>query len=188
MPRHPDTRQRIERAALALFAAKGFNATTTRDIAAEVGISEGAIYRHFKGKDELAWHLFSIPYFSLAAQIDAVVAETDTFEDRVRRIVGLFCALFDRDPDLFAFMLLSQHGQLGRITADMPNPVESLRALFQAAIDRGDCRGTDANLMAAMALGLVTQPATFVIYGRLPKPMAALAPALVQAIQRVIAS
>ena len=185
MPRHPDTRQRIERAALALFAAKGVNATTTRDIAAEVGISEGAIYRHFRGKDELAWRLFSIPYFDLAAQIDAIVAETGRFDERVERIVALFCALFDLDPDLFAFMLLSQHGQLGRVTADMPNPVESLRALFQDAIDGGDCAGPDANLTAAMALGLVTQPATFVIYGRLPTPMAALAPALVQAILRV---
>ena len=119
MPRHPDTRQRIERAALALFAAKGVNATTTRDIAAEVGISEGAIYRHFRGKDELAWRLFTFPYFDLAAQIDAIVAETGRFDERVERIVALFCALFDRDPDLFAFMLLSQHGQLGRVTADI---------------------------------------------------------------------
>lgn len=187
MPRHPDTRQRIERAALALFSSKGVTATTTRDIAAEVGISEGAIYRHFKGKDDLAWHLFSIPYFDLAAQIDAIVAEAERFDERVERIVGLFCALFDRDPNLFAFMLLSQHGQLGRIAADMPNPVESLRTLFQAAIERGDCGGSDANLMAAMALGLVTQPATFVIYGRLPTPMADLAPALVRAILRAVA-
>src|SRR3546814_17216880 len=59
MPRHPDTRQRIERAAVVLFASKGVDATTTKEIAAAVGISEGEIYRHFKSKDELVWHLFS---------------------------------------------------------------------------------------------------------------------------------
>ena len=186
MPRHPDTRDRIERAALSLFASKGVNATTTKDIAAEVGISEGAIYRHFKGKDDLAWALFSTPYFELADRIDRVVAETATFADRIDQMIDLFCALFDRDADLFAFILLSQHGLLPRVTDGMPNPVESLRRMFQAAIDRRECVGTDANLMAAMALGLVTQPATFIIYGRLPRPMADLAPILSEAIKLAV--
>ncbi len=186
MPRHPDTRDRIERAALALFAAKGVDATTTKDIAAAVGISEGAIYRHFRSKDELAWHLFSTHYFALAAAIDRVAAEPGSFEDRIERTVELFCTLFDRDADLFAFILLSQHGQLGRVGPGMPNPVESLRRMFQTAIEAGECRGDDPDLMTAMALGLVTQPATFAIYGRLKRPMSELTPILAQAVKAVV--
>jgi len=186
MPRHPDTRDRIEREALALFAAKGVYATTTKDIAAAVGISEGAIYRHFRSKDELAWHLFSTHYFALAEAIDRVAAEAGALGDRIERTVGLFCTLFDRDADLFAFILLSQHGQLGRIGPGMPNPVESLRRMFQAAIDAGECPGDDPDLMTAMALGLVTQPATFSIYGRLKRPMSELAPTLARAVKAVV--
>lgn len=186
MPRHPDTRQRIERAAVALFAAKGVDATTTKDIAAEVGISEGAIYRHFKSKDELAWHLFSSNYADLARRIDEVVAAASTFAERIERTVGLFCTLFDRDPELFAFILLSQHAQLRRIEDGMPTPVESLCRMFQAAIDAGECRGSDAQTTAALALGLVTQPATFMIYGRLKPPMERLAPVLTDAVRRVV--
>lgn len=186
MPRHPDTRNRIERAALSLFASKGVNATTTKDIAAEVGISEGAIYRHFKGKDDLAWALFSTPYFELATQIDQIAAGAVTFAERIDRMVDLFCTLFDRDADLFTFILLSQHGLLPRITEGMPNPVESLRRMFQSAIDKQECIGTDANLMAAMALGLVTQPATFILYGRLTRPMIDLAPTLSKAIKLAV--
>src|SRR3546814_17062489 len=83
MPRHPDTRQRIERAAVVLFASKGVDATTTKEIAAAVGISEGAIYRHFKSKDELVWHLFSTNYFDLARRIDAMLDETPSCADRI---------------------------------------------------------------------------------------------------------
>ena len=186
MPRHPDTRERLERAALALFAAKGVDATTTKDIAAAVGISEGAIYRHFRSKDELAWQLFSTHYFALAEAIDRVAAEAGALSQRIERTVDLFCTLFDRDPDLFAFILLSQHGQLGRVEAGMPNPVESLRRMFQAAIDAGECRSDDPDLLAAMALGLVTQPATFAIYGRLKRPLAELAPTLAEAVKSVV--
>lgn len=185
MPRHTDTRQRIERAAVALFAAKGVDATTTKDIAAEVGISEGAIYRHFRSKDELARHLFSSNYADLARRIDEVVAVSASFAERIEGTVGLFCTLFDRDPELFAFILLSQHALLRRVEDGMPTPVESLCRVFRDAIEAGECRGPDPDTMAALALGLVTQPATFMIYGRLKPPMSRLAPMLADAIRRV---
>lgn len=47
------TREKIVEAARSLFAEKGFDRTTTAEIAREAGISEGTIYRHFKSKREL---------------------------------------------------------------------------------------------------------------------------------------
>ena len=49
---------RIERAALEVFVRDGVDAATTKAIAAQAGVSEGAIYRHFRSKDELATSLF----------------------------------------------------------------------------------------------------------------------------------
>jgi TetR/AcrR family transcriptional regulator, transcriptional repressor of aconitase len=46
-------RHEIARAALRLFARKGFQATSMSDIIAESGLSAGAIYGHYKSKDEL---------------------------------------------------------------------------------------------------------------------------------------
>src|SRR3546814_17393915 len=144
MPRHPDTRQRIERAAVVLFASKGVDATTTKEIAAAVGISEGAIYRHFKSKDELVWHLFSTNYFDLARRIDAMLDETPSFADRIDGAIGLFCTLFDRDAELFAFFLISPHGQLRRLEDGRPNPVASRPGLSPAANSSAALRPPDA--------------------------------------------
>ena len=47
------THDAILTAALALFSQKGFEGTSMRDIAAMVGITQGAIYKHFKGKDDV---------------------------------------------------------------------------------------------------------------------------------------
>jgi AcrR family transcriptional regulator len=182
MPRHPDTKHRIERAALTLFAGKGVDATTTKEIAAGVGISEGAIYRHFASKDALVWHLFSTNYTELASLIDKIVDAEEDLDRRIDLSVDLFCGMFDGDPDLFRFILLSQHGQLSKMTPDMPNPVESLKRLFQGGIDSGACREDDADLLAGIALGIVLQPATFIIYGRLNGPMSTLSASLAAAI------
>ena len=47
------TKQRIEQAALQLFAAKGFEATGIRDIADRAGLSTAALYHYMGSKDEL---------------------------------------------------------------------------------------------------------------------------------------
>jgi AcrR family transcriptional regulator len=46
-------KERIVAAALRVFAEKGFHRATVQDIVRESGLSVGAIYTHFKGKDEI---------------------------------------------------------------------------------------------------------------------------------------
>jgi AcrR family transcriptional regulator len=52
-PAKLSTKQRIEQAALQLFAAKGFEATGIRDIADRAGVSTSALYHYMGSKDEL---------------------------------------------------------------------------------------------------------------------------------------
>lgn len=48
-----DTRERLLVAAIELFGSRGFDATSMRDIATEVGIKAPAVYNHYKSKEEL---------------------------------------------------------------------------------------------------------------------------------------
>ncbi len=48
-----NVRTRIEAAALGLFVDRGFNATTTRDIATAAGLTPGALYIHYPSKEAL---------------------------------------------------------------------------------------------------------------------------------------
>src|SRR5437763_4726675 len=48
-----DRRAQILNTACELFAQKGFRGTTTRELAAAVGVSEPILYEHFKTKSDL---------------------------------------------------------------------------------------------------------------------------------------
>lgn len=181
------TRARIERAALKLFAAKGVDGASMRDIAAEVGLSEGALYRHFSSKDALARALFLARYGALARGVDAIRAGHRGFRERLDALVGFFAAAFDDDPDGFAYVLVSQHEHLRDLEAGSPdNAVEALGRVFEDAMAEGDIPQGDVALVTALALGLVVQPAIFRIYGRLPAPPSAYRDVISEAVARAI--
>ena len=71
-------RQQIMDAAIKVFSKKGFNGTTTKEIARAAGVAEGTIFRYFKTKKDLFLNLVS-PYVvqSLADTLDEVSGEND---------------------------------------------------------------------------------------------------------------
>jgi AcrR family transcriptional regulator len=57
-PKARRTRERILEAALVLFADRGYEATTMRDVAREAGASLGLAYRYFSSKEEFVLALY----------------------------------------------------------------------------------------------------------------------------------
>lgn len=53
------TKDKIFDVAIDLFADKGFKGTSVREIANALGLTEGAVYRHFSSKDEILESIFA---------------------------------------------------------------------------------------------------------------------------------
>ena len=68
------TKARIERAALQLFARHGMDGVSIKQIAQACTISDGAMYRHFKSKDDLARLMFEAIHARLLQLVDANIA------------------------------------------------------------------------------------------------------------------
>ncbi|MEW9550898.1 TetR/AcrR family transcriptional regulator [Nonomuraea sp. NPDC050783] len=68
-----DTRTRIQEVALRLFTEQGYEATSLREIAEELGVTKAALYYHFKTKDDI-----------VASLVDLLVAETEELVEWVR--------------------------------------------------------------------------------------------------------
>lgn len=181
------TRERIGAEALALFAEKGVDGTSVRDIAQAVGVAEGALYRHFRSKDEIAREIFLTHYAALAQDVLTLGRAAEPLPDRIGALVRRFTTLFDENPALFAFLLINQHRHLGTVpAAPEANPVAALSLVLAEAMAGGEIGQRDPELLAALALGLVVQPAVFRIYGRLDGPLGALAAVITEAALAVL--
>jgi AcrR family transcriptional regulator len=181
MPRSAGVKTKVERAAVDLFAANGFDGVSIAEIAAAAGVSQGALYRHYPSKEELAWALFSTAYIRTGEELDRIRTGEAEFEAAVTAMIAHFCALYDEDPALFRFMLLTQHGFLPRIPSGSRTPVDAVADLVGDAVAKKRLKPIDPELGAAVIMGVILQSATFHIYGRLGGYLRARAPALARA-------
>ncbi|MFH1530138.1 MAG: TetR/AcrR family transcriptional regulator [Pseudomonadota bacterium] len=84
------TRTQILDCAEALFAARGFAATRTKDIAAEVGVNTAMIHYYFDTKEKLLVSVID----RIMADLASILAEIDfdalTWEERLEEFVGAY--------------------------------------------------------------------------------------------------
>src|SRR5437870_13402598 len=94
-------------AAASLFAQKGFNGTTTREIAKTAGISEALLFRHFPTKRAL--YAAIIAAKSQLSQLMASIEEAAEKRDDVRvfTLIAGFRIHRGADPSLLRLLLFS---------------------------------------------------------------------------------
>ncbi|OAN51504.1 TetR/AcrR family transcriptional regulator [Magnetospirillum moscoviense] len=165
------TKLRIHQAALTLFVAKGVTETSVRDLAQAAGIAEGTLYRHYASKDDLVADLFASNYAAFADRLTTLGRQQAGFRARLAALVAEVFRFHDNNPTLFRFLLLVSHQALARVPDDAANPVSVLHSLVEQGVQDGEITLTDAALGTAMILGLMLQPATAIVYGRLEAPL-----------------
>lgn len=185
-PRARNARPKIEKAALELFIRDGVDAATTRNIADSAGVSEGALYRHYKGKDELALALFMETHNRLGEMMLVAFTEPGTIEDKVRRAVIAYCAFADEDWLSFSYHLVSLNRYLPYDTKRDDDPVSVVEKLIEHLIETGDIPKGNPAILAAMSLGVVMQPGLNKIYSRLPGPFSQHVTTFTRAIMAVL--
>jgi AcrR family transcriptional regulator len=103
--RRADTRRRLLEAAIECLVALGYARTTTTEVCARAGVSQGALFKHFATKAELvsaaAEHLFA----SLVADYRAAFAARARDTDRAAAAVELLWSIFQQPRLAAAFEL-----------------------------------------------------------------------------------
>lgn len=180
------TKAKIERAAVDLFAEHGIDGVSTKQIAARAGISEGAIYRHFAGKDDLARSLMRAIHDRLTEMIRIAGENLDTLPDQVQFMVRHYCRIADDDWTLFQYHILHLHHFPRLSEGPDDSPIGAAALLIAAASNRGDIKPGDPYILAAMSLGVVLQTAQAKIFGYVSGPLSARADMFAKAIFAIL--
>jgi AcrR family transcriptional regulator len=76
----PGAAERLQKAALELFATRGFEQTTATEIAESVGLTERTFFRHFSDKREVLFHGQQLLADAFLAGVDAAPPEASPIE------------------------------------------------------------------------------------------------------------
>lgn len=78
--------QQITDAALQVIGKKGIAGSTTAEIASVVGISEGNLYRHFKGKEDIIGSVID----KIGRDLASILEVAATVDDPVKKLEEIF--------------------------------------------------------------------------------------------------
>lgn len=161
------TRQAIIKAAVRLFAEKGFQATSVRDIVAKARVNQAAINYHFKGKDGLYLELLELAFEKLTEQagFDPDKLKSLSREDAVRNFVQqqLRPLLFRDELSLYIRMFAWESAHPSKVFRKFmaTNAVSYLTAAVDI-VQRFLPPGTDKRVALCGAIWLMGQCSTFV--------------------------
>jgi len=152
-----DTRQRILDAALRLFADRGYDGTTTKDLATAANIAEGTLFRHFPSKKTILVEVASLGWVEILTDLLTELSEMGSYKaiDRVmrRRMLN-----FKKNNALMrvCFMEAQFHPELrDRIHSEAIVKMSDVaEAFFQTAMDRGIYRRMNPKIVAKVFLGM----------------------------------
>lgn len=162
-------KQDIEDAAIRLFATKGLARTTIKDIAGAAGVTEGALYRHYAGKNEMAWQLFCQELEKFSRDLARVMFESGvSAAQRADHGIRFIFSYYQKHPVQFAFIMLTQHGfPEEKILDESVNPNDMAARFVADAIEAGEVPAMNPELTSGLVLGLVLQTMVMHRYGRL---------------------
>jgi AcrR family transcriptional regulator len=85
-----DAAKRLIVAAVGAFAARGYHATTTRDISVAAGMSASAMYVHYPSKEDLLFETLKIAHEAARQAISESAEGVTAADERLRAIVRDF--------------------------------------------------------------------------------------------------
>lgn len=159
----PERKAAIVDAAIKVFSEKGFRGTTTRELAAAMGVSEPVLYQHFSTKGEL----YAAIIESKSQAVEQVVADLASFldadDDRAffRHLTVMILDFHENDPAYLRLLLFSalERHELSDLFAARHSCafVEQVVRYIQRRIEQGAIRPLNPVLIATSFLGMVAQ-------------------------------
>jgi AcrR family transcriptional regulator len=158
-PTEAETQTRILKAARKLFARRGFDATTTRELALEAGVAEGTLFRHFENKKAILVEVATQGWIEILTDLLTELSEMGSYK-AIAQVMRKRMMNLHENADLLrvCFMEAQFHPDLQeRIQVDViVKMTDVAEAFFQTAMDQGIYRPMNPRVVAQVFLGMFT--------------------------------
>jgi len=166
------TRQKIEAAALSLFARKGLSVTID-EIAKTAALSKGLLYSHYPSKEALVSELLRQAAVISGTSIKEIADRSGSAATKIKQISAMMCEMLSKSQiGIDYFMFTIQAGMSGfqmpsaaLYTKDMPNPVESLARILKEGRSEGSAASGDPVQLATVYWAAVQGLCCYAITG-----------------------
>lgn len=152
-----DTRTKILQAALKLFAKRGYEATTTKDLAKSAGVAEGTLFRHFSNKKAILIEVATAGWVDILTDLLTELSEMGNYQ-AVSQVMRRRMLNMRKNGDLMrvCFIEAQYHPELresiqGEVISKMTDVAE---AFFETAMEKGIYRPMNPKIVAKVFLGI----------------------------------
>lgn len=173
----PPAKQAILVQSLDLFAERGVDAVTVRDIATRTGYTNPALFRHFESKEVLAYALFERCYDRLAERFRRAVRE----DEPLRQLIIGCLEFIEESPDAVHYVLENLRRFFGMLPKSQRQEhiLNSMRQVLEVEQRHGRLAAdVDIDLAATVLLGALAQLAYMAYFDELSARPTALADGL----------
>lgn len=167
MNKRPSRRDEILQALATMLESQPGGRITTAKLAAEVGVSEAALYRHFPSKAKMFEGLIEFVEEAIFSRISVIVEEDEATTTKVGKILHLLLAFTERNPGITRIFngdaLAGEHERLRERVQQFYDRIETqLRQILREAEMREGLRtsmtvNSSANLLLGWVDGRIGQ-------------------------------
>jgi AcrR family transcriptional regulator len=151
--------QEVVEIAAALFARRGFQATTMDELSEATGLQSGGLYHYIGSKQKLLFEIFGQLMDPLLAQAAQIEANADTPEQQLRALVRAWVAHIETHLDHMAVFAQERHAIEHEPEWEQ---VRASRDAFEAILARRLAAvGVTGRLAHFALLGMVNHTATW---------------------------
>jgi len=159
-------RPTIVRVATSLFARRGIDGTSMRDVADAAGVREAAIYRYFESKEHMSREIFVSWYGWYSRQLRDIVRSVGSTREKVAAMTRLELSTAAEHTDAFIYFCENEIRFWKSLPANVSRLDELLVELIKDGQKRGDVKRGDAILLADMLGGALCTVVTAVVRRR----------------------
>jgi AcrR family transcriptional regulator len=156
-PTEDDTRTKILQAALQLFAKRGYEGTTTKDLAKSAGVAEGTLFRHFNSKKAILIEVATAGWVDILTDLLTELSEMGSYK-AVSQVMRRRMLNMRKNSDLMkvCFVEAQYHPELrDSIQAEVIDKMTDVaEAFFETAMDKGIYRRMNPKIVAKVFLGI----------------------------------